>query len=279
MKMDLECLDAAYHEAGHAYMILATGGNIREVWVQGEKGSANPEPLGWRGGIDTNADIAYLRLALLVDVAGCLAEEIEEDSDYEPIDHSFIRYLDEKEGLVHDPHPRRVSSQIRRSWDGTQQLKNPSDAYDALESAMNIVRLTGRDDTVSAHVMGEVIRAEVRAEEILREQWEHVQRVAISLCSRKSHRMTGKQVLHLLRKGSNTKGVAVISEAAPMLLHLIRERSTSRNWRAIIRDAAAKVEHLSQQGAIPSGCFERIDAIAKLMGISRNDYIQMVCNW
>jgi hypothetical protein len=204
--------DAAVHEAGHVIVGLATGRRLVEVTVSGEEGLVTFETWElrhpWAGG-----NVARLRRVLTMNVAGHVAEDLDHErmtwGGWAPHDLALARAIADAEGEKLDVWPYRTSSRIRRGDPGNGEPG--SDVANTLERAQWVCEgragrpagwpFTTRRDyngPSDEEILAEVVRAEKRAERILKRDWDKVLKLAGSLCRRKSGRMTAAQVNRLL---------------------------------------------------------------------------------
>jgi hypothetical protein len=171
--------EVAVHEAGHVLVGLKTGRKLLQVWVRGGEGCVDFEPFRWFPG-----GVARIRRGLAVDVAGFLAEDL-------------------AAGLDRD----RLSRRLAGGHSGPIQLDDRA----AVRKAWAIRTGELLDDYHTEHVfwqqaghgrhediLAEIVRAERRAERILKRQWVAFLKLAHALSRRPCRRMSAGQVVRLI---------------------------------------------------------------------------------
>jgi hypothetical protein len=169
----------AAHEAGHVLVGLKTGRKLLRVWVRGGEGCVEFEPFRWFPG-----GVARIRRGLTVDVAGFLAEDL-------------------AAGCNRD----RLSRRLAGGYSGPIQIDDRA----AVRKAWAIRTGELLDDYHTQHVfwqqaghgrhediLAEIVRAERRAERILKRQWVAFLKLAHALSRRPCGRMDIAQVRKLV---------------------------------------------------------------------------------
>jgi hypothetical protein len=197
--------EAAVHEAGHAVVGIAMRREFIAVSVTGETGLTEFKPWEWTGPL-FGGSVARVRSGLVVDVAGHLADDLHREWVGEGQFYRAgrdVMLLTPRKGV--SPFPCRTSDRIRRSEAG----HGPgTDLHDAVLKAVAICQWhtvrslsaaypgPGTDETES--ILREVVRAERRAERVLRRNWEAVLKLSAALVRWQTHRLTARQVLRLI---------------------------------------------------------------------------------
>jgi hypothetical protein len=169
----------AIHEAGHVLVSLKTGRKLLQVWVRGGEGCVDFEPFRWFPG-----GVARIRRGLAVDVAGHLAED-----------------------LAAGRNRDRLSRRLGGGYSGPIQIDDRA----AVRKAWTIRTGELLDDYHTEHVfwqqaghgrhediLAEIVRAERRAERILKRQWVAFLKLAHTLSRRPCRRMSAGQVVRLI---------------------------------------------------------------------------------
>jgi hypothetical protein len=201
----------AIHEAGHAVVALELGRRFTAISIDGDTGMVEFVPLAiaWQQDDPGPEAQAAVRRLLTVNVAGCVAVDLQESLDDwgewpSPENDQLIAALGET------PRPRLLSTVIRQLYTtkgnayhdlitGSDHDLALSDAHALFFDAKRKRRICS-EKTLVQGMLAEIRQAEVQAEAILKQRWEDVGRLARSLCRRRSHRLTEKQALYLLRK-------------------------------------------------------------------------------
>jgi hypothetical protein len=171
--------EVAVHEAGHVLVGLNTGRKVVEVWVRGNEGCVEFEPFrSFPGGV------ARIRRGLAVDVAGHLAEDLAAGVDRE-----------------------RLSRRLSRGYSGPVQMDDRA----AVRKAWAIRTGELLDDYHTQHVfwqqadhgrhediVAEIVRAERRAERILKRKWVAFLKLAEALSLHPCRQMSAGQVVRLI---------------------------------------------------------------------------------
>jgi hypothetical protein len=222
--------EACVHEAGHVIVGLATGYKVRSVSVEGETGRVHfePQPVGISLGL-SGLSVPGCRRSLLGDVAGFLAEalyaelqrhgrfltQIQRASEV-AVAAEEQRFLSEcGPNLANGICPLRVSDFLRLGYEGADpngdisivhahagqlalvvQWKARTVAMIATDSPSDLLDIAFVSGPIE--MMTEVLRAERKAERILKRNWPALERLASSLFRRRSHRITGRRVAALL---------------------------------------------------------------------------------
>jgi hypothetical protein len=202
--------------------------------VDGAEGVVEFEPFRWGHPAVTRTSVERVRRALAVDVAGHVAEDLFEEGEQfgewqTADDHATAAAVAKVLGTGYYANPRRISTWMRvdPDWVEGRVQEAPAGSGDrsdlqaawhkgeAIATALTIRRakeelmekarqgevgvsynLAGYD--YRPDIIAEVVRAERRAERILKQEWGRVLQLAYSLARRKNHRMTAKQVHRLI---------------------------------------------------------------------------------
>ena len=162
-------MNLAIHEASHAVVGLHYDHSIIHIELYRVSGQVRFTDRSWVRGIPDH------RENLAIDVAGCVGEAIYTERYDLPREHKL-------------------------SWKGEEGEGDWTDYAKAMRRAEMIcrLRLKTRDPLPDGATFEELLRAERRAERILVQKWDQVEKLAYSLMVRVSGRMTGKQVNRLL---------------------------------------------------------------------------------
>lgn len=182
-------LDVAVHEAGHTIVLLELGQALKAVWVDAATGRCECEPEPLR---DAWVDPRDHRENLDFKVAGCIAANLFDEwttNDY--------RWMDDEDWLAVAACAEYLGESTDRYIDYPSRIiKNAADNATLMEAS----DFKGLIESASEYPdpEAEILAAERRVEEILKRRWDDVVKLAHSLCRRKTHRMTAKQVFRLL---------------------------------------------------------------------------------
>jgi hypothetical protein len=169
----------AVHEAGHVLVGLTTGRKLLQVWVRGNEGCVDFEPFRWFPG-----GVARIRRGLAVDVAGHLAEDL-------------------AAGCIRD----RLSRRLAGGYSGPVHLDDRAAARKAraictgeLLDDYHTEGVFWQQATHGRHedILAEIVRAERRAERILKRQRVAILKMAHALSRRTCGRMSAGQVVRLI---------------------------------------------------------------------------------
>src|SRR5262245_60602610 len=167
------------HEAGHALVGLNTGGNLLRAWCRSGGGWQDSEPLRGLPGA-----VARIRRGLAVDVAGHLAEDLAAGVDRDRLSRRLA-------GGYSGPVHLDDRAAVRKAWAiHTGELL---DDYHA-EHVFWQQAAHGRH----ADILAEIVRAERRAERILKRRWVAFLKLAHALSRSPRGRMSAGQVVRLI---------------------------------------------------------------------------------
>jgi hypothetical protein len=205
---------AAYHEAGHAVVSLALGLRVNKVWIDGRgvgctesHSEAHLHPHLLR----TKAErLAAAREVLAIHVAGHVANHLRDQWAW------FGRWPTRRE-IRERPEASDSSSAAlvsSRFAAGDATLDNRDDLFKAEMAATGIWKLgsrgrrlrpVGGDGEIVAAVvvprealLAEILRAERRAEKLLKRHWQAVEAIAGKLWQGKSGKLMHAQLMKLV---------------------------------------------------------------------------------
>jgi hypothetical protein len=169
----------AVHEAGHVLVGMRTGRKLLQVWVRGCEGCVEFEAFQWFPG-----GVVRVRRGLAVDVAGHLAEDLAAGCNRERLSR---RLAGGYSGPVHVDD----RAAVRKAW--AIRTGELLDDYHAQR-----VFWQQADHGRHEDVLAEIIRAERRAERILKRRWVAILKLAHALSRRPCGRMSAAQVVRLI---------------------------------------------------------------------------------
>jgi hypothetical protein len=169
----------AVHEAGHVLVGTDTGRKLLRVWVRGGEGCVQFEPFRWFPG-----DVARIRRGLAVDVAGFLAEDLAAGVDRDRLSSRLV-------GGYSGPVHLDDRAAVRKAW-----AIRTGEILD--DFFVQRVFWQQADHGRHEDVLAEIIRAERRAERILKRRWVAFVKVAHALSQRPCRRLRAAQVVRLI---------------------------------------------------------------------------------
>src|SRR5262245_40173539 len=171
--------EVAAHEAGHVLVGLKTGRKLLRVWVGGKEGCVEFEPFRWFPG-----GVARIRRGLAVDVAGFLAEDLAAGRDQERLSRRLA-------GGYSGPVQIDDRSAVRKAW----AIRTGEFLGD-----YHTRRVFWQQAGHGWHedILAEIVRAERRAERILKQQWVPFLKLAHALSRRPCGRLSAGQVVRLI---------------------------------------------------------------------------------
>ncbi len=169
----------AVHEAGHLLVGLKTGRKLLQVWVRGDEGCVEFEPFRWFPG-----GVARIRRGLAVDVAGHLAEDLAAGVDRERLSRRLA-------GGYSGPVHLDDRAAVRKAW--AIRTGEVLDDYHTRRVFWQQAERQRHED-----ILAEIVRAERRAERILKRQWVAFLKLAHALSQRPCRRMDVAQVRKLV---------------------------------------------------------------------------------
>ncbi len=170
----------AVHEAGHVLVGLKTGRKVVEVWVRGNEGCVEFAPFRWFPG-----GVARIRLGLAVDVAGYLAEDLAADVSRERLSRRLA-------GGYSGPVQIDDRAAVRKAWAiCTGELLDDYHTEQVFWQQADY----GRHQDIVA----EIVRAERRAERILKRKSVAFLKLANALSRRTCGPMSARHVVRLIR--------------------------------------------------------------------------------
>jgi hypothetical protein len=170
----------AVHEAGHALVGLNTRRKLLRVWVRGKEGCVEFEPFRWFPG-----SVACIRRGLAVDVAGHLAEDLAAGCNRDRLSR---RLAGGNSGPVHLDD----RAAVRKAW-----AIRTGELLDAYHTERVFWQQAGHGR--HEDILAEIIRAERRAERIIKRQWVAFLKLAHALSRCPCGRMSAGQVVRLIR--------------------------------------------------------------------------------
>jgi hypothetical protein len=168
----------AAHEAGHVLVGLNTGRKVVKVWVRGKEGCVEFEPFRWFPGV------ARTRRGLAVDVAGFLAEDLAAGCNRDRLSRRLA-------GGYSGPVHLDDRAAVRKAW--AVRTGELLDDYHTQHVFWQQATHGRHED-----ILAEVVRAERRAERILKRQWVALLTLAHALSRRPCRRMSARQVVRLI---------------------------------------------------------------------------------
>jgi hypothetical protein len=169
----------AIHEAGHALVGLKTGRKLLRVRVRGKEGCVEFEPFRWFPG-----GVARIRRGLAVDVAGHLAEDLAAECNRDCLSRRLA-------GGYSGPIQLDDRAAVKKAW--AIRTGEILDEYHTEHVFWQQASHGQHED-----ILAEIIRAERRAERILRRQWLAFLKLAHALSRRPCRRMDVAQVRKLI---------------------------------------------------------------------------------
>ncbi len=171
--------EVAVHEAGHPLVGLKTGRRVVEMWVRGKEGCVEFEPFRWFPG-----GVARIRRGLAVDVAGHLAEDLAAGCNRDRLSRRLA-------GGYSGPVHLDDRSAVRKAW--AIRTGELLDDYHVRH-----VFWQQADHGRHEDILAEIVRAECRAERILKRQWVAFLKLAHALSRRPCRRMSAGRVVRLI---------------------------------------------------------------------------------
>jgi hypothetical protein len=169
----------AVHEAGHVLVGLKTGRKLLQVWFRGKEGCVEFEPFRWFPG-----GVARIRRGLAVDVAGCLAEDLAAGVDRDRLSRRLV-------GGYSGPVPIDDRAAVRKAW--AIRTGELLDDYQTQRVSWQQAGHGRHQD-----ILAEIVRAERRAERILKRLWVAFLKLAHALSRRPCRRMSAGQMVRLI---------------------------------------------------------------------------------
>ncbi len=169
----------AVHEAGHVLVGLKTGRKLLRVWVQGKEGCVEFEPFRWFPG-----GVARIRRGLAVDVAGFLAEDLAAGVNRDRLSRRLA-------GGYSGPVQIDDRAAVRKAW-----AIRTGELLDDYYTERVFWQQAGHER--HPDILAEIVRAERRAERILKRQWVAFLTLAHALSRRPCRRMDVAQVRKLV---------------------------------------------------------------------------------
>lgn len=194
--LSLRIWDAAIHESGHVVVQLELGYPVTAVWVDEDgTGKADIEP--YRR-LPPEHCPREMRESIDVCVAGRVAEDLYDEWNNHDEWQTDGGWQDVVE-LMAMARCEAVTAEDRRPRYPSSLLKaKPTFLSELLADPGHDISVALDRANRYLHPMAEIEAAERRVEQILKERWDAVLKLAGSLYRRKSHRMTGKQVRRLI---------------------------------------------------------------------------------
>jgi hypothetical protein len=208
--------ETSFHEAGHAVAGLELGLRVRRVVIR-EDCSGTCEWLPCDSTMTLTTYRRRLGAVAAGPVGGLLLEEsLEGPSDrrdppedslaYRLLSHRIRdgRFGDDEVDLRHGLSDARVAFSLAREICLIRQFKERGMSIETLHCVkMRLVLNKKKPLPVDGdELLGEVVRAERRAERLLRRRWAAVRAVAHALEVSRSGQLTGKRVMKLVREAS-----------------------------------------------------------------------------
>lgn len=169
----------AVHEAGHVLVGLKTRRKLLRVWVQGREGCVEFEPFRWFPG-----GVVRIRRGLTVDVAGHLAEDLAAGCNRDRLSRRLA-------GGYSGPIQFDDRAAVRKAW--AIRIGEILEGYSVQQ-----VFWQQADHGRHEDVLAEIVRAERRAERVLKRQWVALLKLAHTLSRCPCGRMSAGQVVRLI---------------------------------------------------------------------------------
>src|SRR5262249_15532651 len=166
-------------EAGHALVGLKTGRKLLQVWVRGGEGCVEFQPFRWFPG-----GVARIRRGLAVDVAGHLAEDLAAGFNRDRLSRRLA-------GGYSGPVHLDDRAAVRKGW--AIRTGELLDDYHTRHVFWQQAGHGRHED-----ILSEIVRAERRAECILKRRWVAFLTLAHALSRRPCRRMSAGQVVRLI---------------------------------------------------------------------------------
>jgi hypothetical protein len=186
----------AVHESGHVLVGLNTGRKLLRVWVRDGEGCVEFEPFRWFPG-----GVARIRRGLAVDVAGHLAEDLAAGCNRDRLSHRLA-------GGYSGPIHLDDRAAVRKGW--AIRTGELLDDYHTRH-----VFWQQADHGRHEDILAEIVRAERRAERILKRRRVAFLKLAHALSRHPCGRMSAGQVMRLIGPVLKTGGPRLMPPAGP----------------------------------------------------------------